>query len=118
MLLFIDADRNPATGWEGFDYVVNLDVPAAGKTTVKKAVLGEDGETSWQTVAEVPFAVQGRFLEIAIPYGVLGWTGETDGGFDFKWVDNPEHLQDITGFFQAGDAAPSRRFKYRYAIKP
>ena len=118
MLLFIDADRNPATGWEGFDYAVNLDTPGDSTTTLKKAVTGENGEVSWEKVADVPYAVQGNSLEIAIPSKLIGWAGETDGGLDFKWGDNPEHLRDITGFFQAGDAAPSRRFKYRYAIKP
>jgi hypothetical protein len=118
MLLFIDADRNPATGWEGFDYAVNLDAPGDSTTTLKKAVTGKNGEVSWEKVADVPYAVQGNSLEIAIPSKLIGWAGEADGGLDFKWADNPEHLRDITGFFQAGDTAPSRRFKYRYAIKP
>jgi len=35
MLLFIDVDKNKATGWEGYDYVINNGVNSALQTTVK-----------------------------------------------------------------------------------
>ncbi|MFZ4414214.1 MAG: hypothetical protein ACOYOV_14115, partial [Bacteroidales bacterium] len=36
MLLFIDADRSKGTGWEGYDYVVNLGVKSATETKLKQ----------------------------------------------------------------------------------
>lgn len=118
MLLFIDADRNPATGWEGFDFAVNMDGISDKETTLKKAVRKDDGSFAWETVARVPCSAGGSTLEIAIPSDLLGWREVASGGFDFKWADNPQKLNDITEFFISGDAAPSRRFKYRYAIDP
>ena len=34
--------------------------------------------------------------------------------FDFKWTDNPANLKDPISLCVDGDAAPNRRFNYRY----
>ena len=44
-------------------------------------------------------------------YGAYHW-GEPEAGFDFKWADNCSPLQDA--MFLQGDAAPNRRFNYRF----
>jgi hypothetical protein len=36
MLLFIDTDQTAATGWLGYDYVLNLEVISKQETSVKK----------------------------------------------------------------------------------
>lgn len=118
MLLFIDADRDPKTGWEGFDFAVNMEVLSDKETTLKKAVRKDDGTFTWETVARIPFCSKDKNLELAIPADLLGWHEDASGGFDFKWADNPQKLNDIAEFSISGDAAPSRRFKYRYAIQP
>jgi len=115
MLLFIDADRDHSSGWEGYDFVLNREVLSPETTTLKKFERGADGSISWNTVAEVPMRVEGNRMEATIPASLLGWKEVASGGFDFKWADNPQHLDDISEFFVSGDVAPSRRFNYRYA---
>ena len=46
----------------------------------------------------------------------LGFDPSTrpDFGFDFKWADHPRNRKDSTAFFLDGDAAPDRRFNYRF----
>lgn len=118
MLLFIDADRDHRTGWEGYDYVVNAPTLSNTVSTVKKAVIAPDGTVTWKPVAQIPFRTAVKQLELAIPAALLGWSEDENGGLDFKWADNIQKANDITEFSISGDAAPSRRFNYRYAIKP
>jgi len=40
MLLYIDADQNHSTGWEGYDYVVNRSVNSATSTTLQSSYDG------------------------------------------------------------------------------
>ena len=98
MLLLIDADQDAATGWNGYDFVVN-------KAPGKLMTFGPEG---WVLVADVDYAVSGNQLELSIPVELLG--GRT--GFDFKWADHCGPLEDP--MFLQGDAAPNRRFNYRF----
>ena len=66
MLLFINADGDHATGWEGFDVLVNLDARADGTTSIHT---WRDG--LWQPVARVPMEVRGTRLAISVPPGGL-----------------------------------------------
>lgn len=111
MLLLLDSDRDPATGWFGYDHVVNRTVRDDHTSTLQRFVAGPDGGT-WQVVAEVPFRSQGRVLELALPRAPLGWTGDAIE-FDFKWADNPRALDDPITLCTSGDSAPDRRFAYR-----
>ena len=101
MLLLIDADQDAATGWNGYDFVVN-------KVPGKLMAFGPEG---WSPVADVDYAAQGNQLELSIPAAVLG----DRTGFDFKWADHGGALDDP--MFLHGDAAPNRRFNYRFAWK-
>ena len=38
ILLFIDIDKNPSTGWYGYDYLVNRKSPTSGKVILEKNV--------------------------------------------------------------------------------
>lgn len=107
MLLFIDIDQNKATGWEGFDFVVNN-----GKVSYKSSSLKKWNGNEWKEVQELNIAFENNQLEISIPIRALG-----SSTFDFHWADNPQHLKDISGFFLDGDSAPDRRFNYRYERK-
>lgn len=108
MLLLLDTDRNHDTGWEGYDYIVNLRVIDDHRTTLQRW----DGH-QWTPVATVPYAVSGRVLELSIPRRLLGITG-SHVELDFKWADNPTSLSDIITLSTTGDTAPNRRFSYRY----
>ena len=36
MMLFIDVDRDKATGWEGYDFVLNYEKPQDGKSVLSR----------------------------------------------------------------------------------
>ncbi|WP_411275546.1 hypothetical protein [Daejeonella sp.] len=56
MLLFIDADQNKATGWEGYDFVVNKDVTEATRTTISR--MDKDGNIGQK--ASLPLKNRGQ----------------------------------------------------------
>jgi hypothetical protein len=109
MLLFIDVDRNKATGWEGYDYLVNSEVLNSAATTLKRTTAG----WNWTLVSEVSYKAKGNKLEIKIPRSSIGKTGQTAIDFDFHWADNIQN-NNIIEFSVSGDSAPNRRFDYHY----
>ena len=111
MLLLIDADRDPETGWYGMDYLVNKRV-VDEKTSLLMAYDKSQGEGSWRQAGEIPYRYAGNRLEMAIPREMLGLTGNRLV-FDFKWSDNPADLNDPISLCINGDTAPNRRFLYR-----
>ncbi len=109
MLLFIDADRNKGTGWEGYDYVLNLGVKSATETTLKQW----DGK-AWGNETTVNYKLVGKEMVVSIPRTAVAMD-KTTPEFYFKWVDNPQNLTDVTAFFTDGDAAPDRRFNFNFS---
>jgi len=111
MLLLIDADQNPETGWFGYDFLVNKNVKNGNQTTLMRydATRKED---PWQLVTELDYRYQGDKMELAIPRKLLGLTGNSVS-FDFKWSDNAADLTDPISLCVDGDTAPNRRFNYR-----
>ncbi|MBN1490036.1 MAG: hypothetical protein JXA69_08975 [Phycisphaerae bacterium] len=110
MLLYIDADNNHDTGWEGYDYLVNSSVVNSTTTTLKRHTDGYN----WSLVGNVSYRVSGNRLEVALPRTSLGLTGP-DLVFDFHWADNIQQPGDIISFCIYGDSAPNRRFNYRFS---
>ena len=109
MLLFIDADRSKGTGWEGYDYVVNLGVTSASQTTLKQWT-----GSAWGNAVAITYKVVGNEMELSIPRSSVQMTSGTPE-FYFHWADNPQQLNDITAFFTDGDSAPDRRFNYNFS---
>lgn len=109
MMLFIDIDRNKATGWNGYDFIVNRKSPAADGVCIEKS-LGNSWD--WRQVGNGRYAVNGNILEIAIPKTLLGVDGKLS--FEFKWNDNMQNPGDIMDFYVNGDTAPGGRFNYLY----
>ncbi|MDF1576684.1 MAG: T9SS type A sorting domain-containing protein [Bacteroidales bacterium] len=109
MLLFIDADRRNGTGWEGYDYVVNRGEKTASRTTLLKW-----NGLDWGNPISIPYCREGNQMEISILKADLLLSAEIPE-FYFKWADNPQHLEDISCFFNDGDAAPDRRFGYSFS---
>ena len=107
MLLLIDADKNPSTGWYGYDYIVNYRVNDAHTTQLMKW----NGK-QWKKIANVPYAVNDNKLELSLPRKTMGWI-QSKLTFDFKWADNPANLKSPISFCTDGDTAPNRRFNYR-----
>lgn len=111
MMLLIDSDNNPKTGWYGYDFLVNKKV-IDEKTTV---LMRYDADTSgdpWVEVKEINYRYAGKALELAIPRKAMGLEGNTFT-FDFHWSDNPADLKDPISLCINGDSAPNRRFNYR-----
>jgi hypothetical protein len=109
MLLFIDADKNPKTGWFGYDFLINKKI-VDYKATV---IMRYDAKTrSWVNVSKLPYRYKGKSLELAVPRKLLGLSANSFT-FDFHWCDNPQDLTDPISLCTNGDSAPNRRFNYR-----
>ena len=106
MLLFIDADCNKSTGWEGYDYLVNYEVLSDKLTTL---CAYRDGV--WQEAGNVSYAVRGNELTLAVPRSVLGLTDQTVV-LGFHWLDNVSDVYSLESWFTTGDSAPERRNDY------
>ena len=113
MMLFIDADRDKATGWNGYDLIVNRTSPHGKKAVIEKNV---DGRWEWEVVGESKFAVNGNKLELAIAKQLMNLTGD-DVDIEFKWNDNMQENGNIMDFYVNGDTAPGGRFNYVYTTK-
>lgn len=109
MLLFIDADQDASTGWNGYDFLVNSPVIDDKMTTLKRWSGG-----AWKRVGTVAYWASGNALHLAIPRAALGMAGDKPVSLDFHWADNMQRIDDIIEFSISGDSAPNRRFNYRY----
>jgi hypothetical protein len=111
MMLYIDVDANPATGWYGYDFLVNRS--REGNTCSVERYNAES--KAWDKVAMVPLQATGNQLTVSIPREVMGVSAAAGKlKLDFKWVDNIPVTGDIMEFYSKGDAAPDARFNYRF----
>lgn len=110
MMLFLDTDQSRLTGWEGYDYAINL----GGSGQVKHFA-----NTTWSPSAagSATVNVSGNQIIITVPRATVGLTANPLK-FDFHWADNIQTNGDITEFSTNGDSAPERRFNYRYQTTP
>ncbi len=111
MLLLIDADSNPDTGWYGYDFLINRKVTGARETTILRYAPDAAGG-AWVEVGRLPYRYSGKALELAVPRKLLRLNGNAFS-FDFKWADNPTELVDPISLCVDSDSAPNRRFNYR-----
>ena len=109
MTLFIDTDRSRATGWQGYDLIVNRVPPSGGKALVERT---SGKEWSWTKATEAEMAVHGDTLVLALPRSLFGG-GTLD--FEFKWGDNLKLEGDVMDFYISGDTAPLGRFNFVFA---
>ncbi len=111
MWLLIDVDQDVATGWTGYDFILNRTADADGEHWLEKNA----GGWKWQRVAPVELRISGNELQLMIPRPALGLqTGETRTAIDFKWADNLLQPGDMMDCYLSGDVAPEGRFNYRY----
>jgi hypothetical protein len=109
MLLLIDADKDPSTGWYGYDYLVNKEVKDKQNTTLMRY---DQQESKWSDNGTIEYAYVGNQMELSIPRNLMRLE-ESQLIFDFKWSDNAGEMVDPISLCTAGDAAPNRRFNYR-----
>ena len=108
MVLLLDVDANAATGWLGYDYVVNR-LQEGGQAVVERYA---GAGWQWARVGTVPLGVGRSELEVEIPWALLG-RSERPASLDFKWADNLEGSGDWSDLTLNGDVAPNDRFNYR-----
>ncbi len=111
MQLLIDADQNAATGWYGYDFIVNYQAKDEFTTTVAK-YNGKDGAYSFEIVGEVSYRAKGNQLMIAVPLEMLGVSHCDYMNFYFKWVDSESKITTMEQFYTEGDVAPLGRLNY------
>lgn len=113
MTLFIDADRNHSTGWEGYDFLINHHLKDSHTTVLERTGNG----WNWEPVCDIEYRVAGNQIMIKVPRKALGLSKEPVE-FEFKWADNWQDDDSIDEFTVNGDAAPPGRFNYLYTSKP
>ncbi len=113
MILLIDTDRNKATGWNGYDFIVNRVSPNGTKVIVEKNV---GGRWEWKKIGESKYAVNNNKLEIEIKRELLNLMANNID-IEFKWNDNMQENGNIMDFYVNGDTAPGGRFNFVYTTK-
>ena len=106
MILFVDADANPKTGWHGYDLLIGRDRDG-GSLSVERNV---GGAWNWRKEGSARFRRSERDLVLVVPRATLGKT------FGFKWADNLPEQPSVMDFYTKGDVAPDSRFNARYAF--
>ena len=119
MMLLIDADRNHATGWEGYDFVVNRLPPKKGTTAEQWQAIVEASASgwNWRPVGHIAMAYAGKELELQIPRSLLSLADKKSIDIELKWNDNLQKPGDIMDFYLSGDTAPGGRFNYRFHVQ-
>ena len=107
MNLFINADNDISTGWEGYDYVINRSRTESAVTVEKFT----DGFKS-DKVGDAEYYIDCEYLAVKLDKSVIGAGELTD--FTFKWADNSTTSGNIMEFMDLGDAAPNDRFAFKY----
>ncbi len=100
MNLWLDIDRNAATGWKGYDYRIN-------SSTLQKWSNG-----AWSNIVAVTKTQSGNELYYKIPRSSLGNIADPLN-LEFKWSDNMQgNMDEPLNWYINGDAAPGARFNF------
>ncbi len=105
MNLYINTDRNYATGWEGYDFAVNL----SGKGTISKF---SSSSFTPESIGSVAYKEDVNYIMISVPRVLIGETGTVD--LEFKWTDGIKNDGDLLTFYETGSVAPYGRFNYLF----
>ncbi len=108
MNLYIDLDNDPATGWEGYDLVLN-------RARDGHYVSVESLKDGWagSHIGQALYTVQGDRMTIRLAKSTVGLSGQVST-LCFKWADNSTLSGNVMEFMDLGDTAPNDRFSYLY----
>ncbi|MBQ2942935.1 MAG: hypothetical protein IJD97_11950 [Clostridia bacterium] len=98
--IYLNADRNYATGWEGYDYLISGD----GNVSSYNGI--------WNAIGNAEVKINGKSVIFALTREMIGETGAVD--LEFKVADNAEENGDVLRFYEFGSVAPLGRFNYLY----
>ncbi|MDP4133041.1 MAG: hypothetical protein Q8882_03415 [Bacillota bacterium] len=101
--MYINTDRNHATGWEGYDYAVNRTLGTIEKNT---------GGFNWEKASDITYKIKGKVMILAIPRSAISSSDKAN--FEFKWTDGADEEGNILRFYSYGSVAPFGRFNYVY----
>ena len=105
MHLYINTDRNYQTGWEGYDYAVNIgELGKVSKFGDKAYTLTDAGKAT--------YSINDNVMQLAIPRSIIGKTADVE--MEFKWSDYVDIAGNVLNFYQEGSTAPMGRFNYLY----
>ncbi len=110
MNLYINADNDASTGWEGFDYIIN-------RSRTDKAVSVEkfvDGKWAFASVGQAEYVLGESSMTIKVQKTALGLSAGKATSLTFKWADNADVRGDVMRFMELGDTAPNDRFVFAY----
>lgn len=103
--LYINKDRNPATGFSGYDLVIGRN-----DFGVIEAI---DEAGNFKLEGNAGYKVYGDTLVLSVPKNLISG-GISD--FEFKWVSGK--IEDIMDIYEQYNAAPIGRFNYLYTEIP
>jgi hypothetical protein len=108
MNLYIDLDNDPATGWEGYDLVLN-------RARDGHYVSVESLKDGWagSHIGQALYTVDGNRMTIRLAKSTVGLNGQVST-LCFKWADNSTLSGNVMEFMDLGDTAPNDRFSYLY----
>jgi hypothetical protein len=112
MCLFIDIDRHKATGWEGYDFLINRLSPGDSAIVEQSS----DG-WNWTKSGAAAYAITRNKLELKIARSIFKLARGAEFAFEFKWSDNLQAAGNIMDFYVNGDAAPGGRFNFVYQTR-
>ncbi|MFV1965006.1 MAG: hypothetical protein ACC628_06255 [Pirellulaceae bacterium] len=113
MVLFLNTDRNPDTGWEGYNIAINRRMKDGSTSVVEHTANG----WNWQPKGAARFTVRGNELMLAVPRETVGLAKDNAIDIEFKWADNFQLEDRIDAFVVNGDIAPNGRFNYWYRVR-
>ncbi len=105
LALYINSDRNPATGFSGYDLVVGRNAFGVIET------IGEAG--NFTVAGNAEYKVLGDTLVMSLPKNLI--SGAVSD-FEFKWISGK--INDIMDIYEQYNAAPIGRFNYLYTEIP
>ncbi len=109
MNLYLNTDGDSATGWAGYDYVLNRDRDSF-VVSVEKFI---DNTFETEVVGGAYYYLEGDSMAIRLSKELVGVEGLCER-LIFKWADNSVHNGDPMAFMDLGDTAPDNRFGYLY----
>ncbi len=109
MVLLLNTDADPKTGWCGYDVAVNRTRGPDGTVSIERNA----GGWSWRPAGAGHMVCAGADLHLSVPRAAAG-IADAPMRFDFKWCDNVPDRGEPTDFIDQGDTAPNGRFRYRY----
>ncbi|MDD5198707.1 MAG: hypothetical protein PHC88_02810 [Terrimicrobiaceae bacterium] len=113
MQLLIDADCNAATGWFGYDYVVNRAAPGPKGAVLERY---DAGTHAWSKVADVGMVINRNRMALSIPRSLCPEAAGSPVKLDFKWTDNVplDRVKSPDDFALYGDVAPNAARNYHF----